>query len=153
MLEYVWLVPRVRGELPFDPAYSDEQVLDAFVQVAQPEMKWFRSHQAAHRDVEKGERTVELYRYSETPTSIGFAAYAEIDRRKRVVKFVVKGAGPYFGSLPVRKVTQAIACNWLARPESGRDRKAQIAEQSTASPSTASPTGCVQKQTDPSGAP
>jgi hypothetical protein len=115
VLEYIWLVPRASGEVRFNPAYSNEEMLDIFVQLARPELSGFNDPSESYRNTDEG--IVEIGSYQK-PNIAGYSAHAEIDRKQHVLTFVVKGAGPYYMALPVDKVMQKIICKLLPRLES-----------------------------------
>jgi hypothetical protein len=115
VLEYLWLVPRANGEVSFNPAYSNEEILDVFVQLAQPELSGFNAPSESYRNIDEG--IIEIGSYQKSNIA-GYSAHAEIDHKQHVLTFVVKGAGPYYMALPVDKVIQKIICKLSPRLES-----------------------------------
>jgi hypothetical protein len=115
VLEYLWLVPRASGEVSFNPAYSNEEVIDIFVQLAQPELTGFNDPSESYRNIDEG--IVEIGSYQKSNIA-GYSAHTEIDRKQHVLTFVVKGAGPYYMALPVDKVKQKIIFKLSPRLES-----------------------------------
>ncbi len=110
VLEYIWLVPRANGEVSFNPIFSNTEVLDAFAQVALPELKSISQPSETYRNVGKG--VIEIGYYHEAgileASIAGFSAQAEIDRKRHILTFVIKGAEPYYMPLPVDETVQKI---------------------------------------------
>ena len=104
VLEYIWLVPSANGEVSFDPALSNTEILDTFAQVARSELD-FHNPEETYRNAEEG--IVEIGPYRES-NRIGYRVHAEIDREQYILTFVVAGAEIYYRRLPVDDAVQKI---------------------------------------------